>query len=105
MRKLATLLALLMVVGSIPGWCLIATVDNAVMDHTKDSSYRPVQDAGKAYDVLNKGMEKSFDKVPAVKMRPILFEPADAAAKETLKAGKLVINSSWDLLTLKKFRK
>ncbi len=105
MKKIATLLVVLMVVGAVPGWCLLATVDNAVMDHTKDSSYRPVADVGKVYGEMNKGLDKSLDKVPAVKLRPILFDPMDKALSETIKAGKLVINSSWDFLTFKKYRK
>lgn len=96
---------MLMVVGTVPGWCLIATVDNAVANHTKDSAYRPVADAGALYGELNKGLEKSFDKVPAVKMRPILFDPMDKVLHETLGAGKKIINGTWDLLTLKKYRK
>ena len=105
MKKVAALLVMLMVVSSVPGWCLIATVDNAVMNHTKDSSYRPVADVGKTYDLMNKGLEKSLDKVPEVKLRPIFFDPMDKMLKGILDASKTVLNKTYDFLTLKKFRK
>ena len=105
MKKLAAMLVMLLVIGSVPGFCLIATIDNAVADHTKDSAYRPVADAGALYGKINEGLDKSFDKVPAVKMRPILFDPMDKILHETMDAGKKVLNGTYDLLTLKKFRK
>ena len=104
MRKIAFLLALLMVVGAAPGWCLVATVDSYVTDHTKDNSFRPVQDAGHLYETVNKGIDTSLDKVPGIKMRPMLFDPIDKVLRASIDSTKLIVNGLWDALTLKSIR-
>ena len=104
MKKIAVLLAVLMMMGAVPGWCLISTADNFVDSHTK-SSLRPVEDAGKVYQAVSKGIDTSLDKVPGVKLRTIFFNPIDKVAKESMDATKSIVNGTWDLLTLKSMRK
>ena len=104
MKKIALLLAVLMLMGAAPGWCLISTVDNYVIDHTKSNSFRPVQDTGKVYETVNKGIDTSLDKVPAVKLRPLLFEPIDHVVKTSVDSTRSIINGVWDLLTFKSMR-
>lgn len=105
MKKIAVLLTVLMVMGAVPGWCLIATVDNFVASHTKANNLRPVEDAGKLYQAVNNGIDTSLDKIPAVKLRPILFDPIDKVVKGSMDATRSVVNGLWDFLTLKSMRK
>jgi hypothetical protein len=103
MKKIATLLIVLMVAGAAPGWCLLPTVDGYVMDHTQ-SSFRPVEDAGKVYETVNHGIDTALDKVPGVQIRPMIFEPVDHVLKTSLDATKVVVNGVWDVVTLKPIR-
>ncbi len=104
MKKCAFLLAVLMVVGAAPGWCLISTVDNYVVDHTKTSSFRPIEDAGRLYESVNKGIDTSLDKIPVVKLRPMVFDPIDKVVRVSVDTTKTIINGVWDILTFKSMR-
>ena len=104
MRKLAVLLALLMVVGAVPGWCVIATVDNFVDSHTKDSGFRPVQDTGALYGKVNHEIGAGLDKVPILQDRSKVISPLDKMLHDSIDGGKLLINGAWDLITFKSLR-
>ena len=104
MKKAAFMLALLMLVGTTPGWCLVATVDNYVDTHTKDSSLRPVQDTGHLYGAVNHGIGTALDKVPVLQQRSVVMNPMDKLMGDTIHAGKSLINGTWDLLTFKSMR-
>ena len=104
MKKIALLLAVLMVVGAAPGWCLVGMVDTYVDDHTKNSSFRPVQDTGELYGTINHGIGDTMDKVPVLKERSVIMNPIETVAKETIKGTKLLLNGTWDLLTFKSMR-
>ena len=104
MKKLAMLLALLMVVGAVPGWCLIATVDNFVDSHTKDSGFRPVQDTGALYGKVNHEIGTAMDKVPVLQDRSKVIGPIDKLLHATIDGAKSLINGTWDLLTFKSMR-
>lgn len=104
MKKLAVILVLLMIAGAAPGWCVLATVDNYVDTHTKDSSYRPVQDAGELYGAVNHGVGSAMDKVPVIKERHRVMEPMDKVTHESVSMTKKVLNGIWDAVTLKSLR-
>lgn len=104
MKKLAFMLALGMVMGSIPGWCLEATVDNFVDTHTKSSSFRPVQDAGELYGTVHHGISDGLDKIPVIKERSVVMNPVDKLLRDSIDASKSLINGTWDLLTFKAMR-
>ena len=104
MKKIAILLAVLMVMGAAPGWCVLSTVDNYVVDHTKTSSFRPIEDAGLLYETVDKGIDTSLDKVPVVKLRPMLFDPIDKVVKVSIDGTRTIINGVWDILTFKSMR-
>lgn len=104
MKKIALLLAVLMIIAAAPAWCLIGTVDTYVDDHTKNSGYRPVQDAGELYGAVNHGIGTGMDKVPVLKERSRIMGPLDTMAKETVKGAKFILNGTWDILTFKSMR-
>lgn len=104
MKKIAILLAVLMVMGAAPGWCVLSTVDNYVVDHTKTSSFRPIEDAGLLYETVDKGIDTSLDKVPVVKLRPMLFDPIDKVLRVSIDGTKTIVNGVWDILTFKSMR-
>ena len=104
MKKLAVMLALLLVVGAVPGWCLIATVDNFVDGHTKDSGFRPVQDTGEIYAKVNHEIGAGLDKVPVLQDRSKVISPIDKLLHDSIEGGKSLINGTWDLLTFKSLR-
>ena len=104
MKKLAIMLALLTIIGAAPGWCLVATVDNVIDGHTKNSSLTPVHDAGEMYGVVNHQIGTSFDKVPVIKERSVVMKPLDHLMEQTIHAGKSIVNGVWDLVTLRSLR-
>ena len=104
MKKLAFLLALFMLAGSVPGWCLVATVDNFVDTHTKDSRYRPVQDTGEMYGSVNHHIGTAFDKVPLIKDRHVVVNPIEKLANDSISGTRTLLNGTWDLLTFKSMR-
>ena len=98
MRKVALMLALLMVVGSVPAFCTVSTTVDGVIDSKSKSDIRPVEDTAKLAGMINKGVNevaKPLD--PALK--PV-YEVRDTS----IKASKTVVNTVWDMLTLKSFR-
>lgn len=104
MKNLAVLLSLFMLVSAAPGWCLVATVDNYVDTHTKNSSYRPVQDTGEMYGAVNHGIGTAMDKTPVLKERGVLMNPLDKLLHESIQATKTLLNGTYDLLTFKSMR-
>ena len=104
MKKRAILLALLMLVGAVPGWCLVATVDNFVNDHTKDSGYRPVQDTGEMYGTVNRHIGSAYDKVPVMKDRHVVIDPIEKLGNDSIHGVRTLLNGTWDLLTFKSMR-
>ena len=104
MKKLAVILALLMAVGAVPGWCLEATVDGFVDSHTKDSGFRPVQDTGAIYAKVNHEIGAGMDKVPILQDRAKVMNPIDKLLHDSIDGAKSLINATWDLLTFKSLR-
>lgn len=104
MKKLAVILSLFMLVGAVPGWCLVATVDNYVDTHTKNSGYRPVQDTGEMYGAINHGIGTAMDKVPVIKERQVVVSPIEKLANDTIHGTRTLLNGMWDVLTLKSMR-
>ncbi len=104
MKKMAVILAALMILGAVPGWCLVPMVDSFVDNHTKNSSFHPVQDAGKVYGTVNHQIDTSFDKIPVLKSRSVIIDPIEKLVKDSVDATKLLINGTWDLLTFKSMR-
>ena len=104
MKKLAFLLALLLVIGAVPGWCLIATVDNFVDTHTKDSGFRPVQDTGEIYGKINHEIGAGLDKVPILQDRGKVISPVDKLLHDSIDGVKSLVNATWDLVTFKSLR-
>ncbi|MCB9799645.1 MAG: hypothetical protein H6757_02665 [Candidatus Omnitrophica bacterium] len=101
MKKFTLMVALLMFVAAAPGWCLVSTVDHAI-EHTMQSDIRPVEDAGRILDVANKGVDMTYTTVTKP-MSPIL-DPIRKVRDVTLDGTKRVINTIWDVVTLKHFR-
>ncbi len=103
MRKTALLLALLMVLGTAPGWCFSAT---AIVDHTVDetrkSDIRPVEDTGKILGLTREGSGKAYHAVTDP-MKPVL-DPVRKGRDEILKGTKKVINTVWDMVTFRSLR-
>jgi hypothetical protein len=101
MKRIAILLAVFMVIGAAPGWCVISTVDNYVVEHTKSSSFRPIEDAGLLYENVDKSIDTSLDKI---KLRPILFDPIDKVVKVSIDGTRTIVNGVWDIVTFKSMR-
>ncbi len=104
MKKLAVLLAVMMAVGSVPGFSLEPTVDNFVDTHTKSSSLRPVQDTGLVYSKVNHEIGKGMDKVPVLNEREKVVGPLDKFLHHTIDGTKALTNGLWDILTFKSLR-
>ncbi|MBU3759429.1 MAG: hypothetical protein FGM27_05800 [Candidatus Omnitrophica bacterium] len=104
MKKIAMLLAVLMVAGAAPGWCLIATVDGYVTDTTSKSGYKPIEDVGVIYTSVNDGISTSLDKMTGSHARPMLLDPIDKVLRTTLDGTKTIVNGVWDLVTFKSMR-
>ena len=104
MKKLAIMLAVLMVLGAVPGWCLLPTVDGYVDGHTKNSRFRPVQDTGEIYGTVNHEIGKGMDQVPLIKDRSVVVNPVNKLLGDSMDATKSLVNGTWDLLTFKSLR-
>lgn len=104
MKKMAVVLAVLMLVGASAGWCVTPAADGFVDTHTKNSSLRPVQDTGKVYGTINHHVGTSMNKVPVLKSRSVVVEPVEKLGKESVHASKSVINGVWDILTFRSMR-
>jgi hypothetical protein len=109
MKKVALLIALLMVISAAPGWSLVAAVDRA-LDNQAKSDLRPVEDTAKIGITAKKGIDKSYDMV----MKPVemakkpmspILDPILKVKDASVRATKTIINKTWDALTLSHFRK
>lgn len=104
MKKIAVILAVLMAIGAVPGWCLSQTVDT-FLDNRSKSDLRPVEDSAKILQGVNKGVDKSLDMVPGMDQRGKVLDPVSKARKETVGLAKTIVNKTWDTLTFKSMRK
>ena len=96
MKKIALLVALLMIASAAPGWCLSATVDRA-LDNQSKSDLRPVQDTARIAGMVNKGVDKSYN-MATKPMKPIL-DPIRQVRDTSIHASKTIVNRIWDALT------
>ena len=97
MRKLALLMALLMVIGAGPAFALSATVDTFI-ENRQNSTLHPIADAGRILDVANQGIDKTYDAVKKP-LEPLL-KPVRKVRDEVFKAT----NGIWDIVTLRGLR-
>ena len=104
MRKISLIIAAFMIMGTVPGWCLVPMADSFVDNHTKNSTLRPVQDTGKIYGAVNHQIDTSLDKIPVIKSRSVIIDPVEKLVKDSVDATKSLINGTWDLLTFKSMR-
>ena len=104
MKKVAIILAVLMAIGAVPGWCLSQTVDT-FLDNRSKSDLRPVEDSAKVLSTVNKGIDKTLDAVPVMKEREKVLDPVRKARHETVGIAKTIVNKTWDILTFKSMRK
>ena len=104
MKKIAVVLAVLMAIGAVPGWCLSETVDH-FLDNRSKSDLRPVEDTAKIASTVSKGVDKSLDAVPVLKERDKVLDPVRKVRHETVSAAKTIVNRTWDILTFKSMRK
>jgi hypothetical protein len=98
MKKMALFLALLMVmsVGSVHA--TVSTTLDGVIDSKSKSDIRPVEDAARMADMVNKGVNEVMKPLdPALK-------PVYEVRDHSMKASKTVLNTIWDALTLKSLR-
>ena len=99
MKKMALILALLMVVAQGYGFAYPATVDN-VLDSKSKFELHPVQDAAKLTGIVNDGINKTIKTEPvATAMKPI-----ETVRKGTLKGAYKITNTLWDVLTFRWMR-
>lgn len=104
MKKLATMFIVLLMIGAVPGWCLVGVVDNYVDNHTKDSRLAPVRDTGRIYGTVNHQIGTAMDKVPVIQSRNVIMEPISKFAGSTADFSRSLINGVWDIVTFKSFR-
>ena len=102
MKKLTLLTAVLVVVVAMPAWSMVAAVDRTI-DHTMKSDLGPVADTGRILDVTNRGITKGYDTLTGP-MKPVL-DPIRKVRDESIRGAKAVVNTLWDVLTLRHFRK
>lgn len=102
MKKIALLVAVLVVALAVPAWSMPARLDHAI-DNTMKSDIRPVEDSGRILDVTNRGITHSYNFVTGP-MKPVL-DPIRRVRDETIRGTKLVVNTIWDVLTFRHFRK
>ena len=98
MKKVALMLALLMVVGSGSAFCTLSTTLDNTLDNKSKSDLRPVEDSAKMLGMVNKGLNE------AVKPLDPALKPVYEVRDQTMKASKTVLNTIWDTLTLKSMR-
>ena len=96
MKKIALLIALLMVVGIGTAWCISATVDKMIDEKSK-SDIRPVEDSAKLLGMVNKGADESY-KAMTKPLNPVL-DPVRKVRDGAIDASKKVVNTTWDALT------
>lgn len=91
MKKTALFVALLLVLGAVPGWSISATVDG-FLDRRAESDLRPVQDSAKVLIAVNDLADKSLEKAdPILKHRKPVMDPL-------MKSAKYIINTPYDLI-------
>ncbi|HLD56548.1 MAG TPA: hypothetical protein VJA00_02905 [Candidatus Omnitrophota bacterium] len=98
MRKMALILALLMVVSIGSAYCSVSTTLDGVIESKSKSDIRPVEDTAKLAGEINKGLNEITKPLDPV-LKPV-YEVRD----HSIKASKTVLNTVWDALTLKSFR-
>lgn len=103
MKKFALLLAVLMVFGGAPGWAFspMATVDG-VVDQTIKSDLRPVEDSGRILHATLDGAGKTYHAITDP-MEPVL-KPVRTGRDYILDHTKKILNTTWDVITLRHFR-
>jgi len=97
MRKLALLMALLMVIGAGPAFALSATVDTFI-ENRQNSTSHPIADAARILDMANQGIDKTYHAVTDP-IEPVL-KPVRKVRDEVFK----VTNRIWDIVTLRGLR-
>jgi hypothetical protein len=102
MRQTAVLVALLVALGAAPAFALHAELDTFIDNRTK-SDIHPVADAGEVLGYANKGVDKTYHFITDP-MKPVL-DPIRKVRDESLRYSKLVLNKTWDFLTLRHLRK
>ena|SRR3989338_10804441 len=102
MKKVALLVALLMVVSVAPGWSLVAAVDRALEGKSK-SDLRPVEDTARLGMMAKKGVDKSYD-MATEPIKPVL-DPIRKVRDTSVQATKDILNKTWDVLTFASHRK
>ena len=102
MKKVAVLIAILVLVSPAMGWCLSTTVDTFI-DNRMKSDIGPVADTGKILNFANKGVDSTC-RLATSAMDHKALSPIMTAKDETMKGVKSVINFTWDMATLKHFR-
>ncbi len=102
MKKMALLAAALMVTMALPAWSMPDVLDRQI-DHTMKSDIGPVADAGRILDFTNKGITKGYHTVTGP--MKLVLDPIRTVRDETIRGTKLVVNTLWDVITLKHFRR
>ena len=97
MKKIAAVLILAMIVGTVPAWALSRTLDNFVAEHKK-SEMAPVRDADRIVGGLNHGIHMMSDPVME-RGGDKIAEPIRTVKDESIKGTKRLINETWNLLT------
>lgn len=97
MKKIAILVAVLMVIGTTSGWTVSSTVDKFIENRTK-SDIHPVQETGQILDLTNKVVDETLKATdPILKHRKHITGPV-------MDGTKKVVNVIWDTVTLKSLR-
>ncbi|MBI1977504.1 MAG: hypothetical protein HYS55_01995 [Candidatus Omnitrophica bacterium] len=99
MKKIALILALLMVFGQAYGFAYPTAVDNT-LDAKSKSELHPVSDAAKIASAANDGVNKIMESEPV----STVMKPIRATKKETLKGAYKITNTLWDVLTFRWLR-
>jgi hypothetical protein len=104
-RKIAIFLAVLMVMSASFGYCIPATLDTAI-EGRKNSDLHPVADAGEMLGMVGQGVDATMDAVHSVTapLSPVT-DPIYRVKDEAVGMTKKVINTTWDMLTLRSKRK
>ena len=102
MKKVALLVAVLVVAMAVPAWSMPDVLDRQI-DHTMKSDIGPVADAGRILDLTNRGVTRGYHTVTDP-MKPVL-DPIRKVRDESIHGTKRLVNTMWDLITFKHFRK
>lgn len=92
MKKIAILLAMLLVIGSVPSWATMSATAEGFLDRRAESDIRPLQDSAKlvryAYDGVDRGITAAD---PVLRHRKHITEPV-------MRGAKMIVNKPWDML-------